>query len=122
MHPALKLFCILWLFMGALLTTIGFTQGIIPFGLIGLLLAGLSISGILGYRAAPMGLTFFWGSIFLAWIVLFLMGKAGPISRAILPCAAAFVFAFIAFLCGENPAAEDAPETQPEAEAEPGEN
>lgn len=102
MHPALKLFSILWLFMGALLTAIGFTQGFVPFALIGLLLVGLSISGILGFRAAPMGLTLFWLSIFLAWIVMFFLGKAGPISRALLPCLASGGFAFVAFLCGES--------------------
>jgi len=118
MHPALKLFCILWLFMGALLTTIGFTQGLIPYALIGLLLGGISISGILGFRAAPMGLTLFWLSIFLAWIVMFLMGKAGPLSRAWLPCVAAGGFAFVAFMCGEDPNELSAGETESNDDSE----
>lgn len=106
MHPAIKLFCILWLFMGALLTTIGITQALFPFMLIGLLLGGLSISGILGFRAAPLALTLFWLSIFVAWVVMFLMNKAGPLSRVWLPCLAAGGFAFIAFMCGEDPPEE----------------
>jgi len=107
MHPALKLFCVLWLFMGAMASAVGFRNGVIEVALIGLMLTIFSVSGILGLRAAPMALMFFWLSMLLCYVVLFLTGRVVDLPRAIFPCLMFIGFAFVCFLCGEAPPAAD---------------
>lgn len=116
MHPALKLFCILWLFMGAMAAAVGFKNGIPQWGLIGLVLAGFSVSGIIGFRPAAAALMYFWLSMLLTYTVFFAMGKTGGFARTAFPCLMFIAFAFVSFLCGEAPPTNEA-SNGPEASA-----
>lgn len=118
MHPALKLFCILWLFMGAMAAAVGLQTGAAEYGIIGVVLAGLSISGIVGFRAAPSALMFFWLSMLLCYIVLFATGRIVDLPRAVLPCLMFLAFAFVSFLCGEPMPSEEDTGENPESQAD----
>jgi len=119
MHPALKLFCILWLFMGAMAAAVGFKQGVPQYGVIGVVLTIFSISGIVGFRAAPTALMIFWLSMLLSYLVQFVAGGTGGFTRVLLPSLMFIGFAFISFLIGQPPPTEETPS---DGEAEPQES
>lgn len=109
MHPALKLFCILWLFMGALASAVGLKSGVPYVYAMGIPLVLLSITGILGMRVAPFGLMMFWLSLVVVTVGLGLFGKMPSLGRAAMLCGLFLFFALISFVCAEDP-----PEPEPE--------
>jgi hypothetical protein len=119
MHPALKLFCILWLFMGTMGAAVGFKNGVPQYGIIGVVLAGFSISGIIGFRAAPAALMYFWLSMLLTYIVMFATGNLEGFTRAVFPCLMFIAFAFVSFLCGEPMPTEEPSDDSAASEKQP---
>ena len=103
MHPALKLFCVLWLFMGALASAVGIKAGVPYVYAMGIPLVLLSISGILGMRVAPYGLLMFWLSLVVVTIGLTLMGHMPSLGRAAMLCVLFLFFALVSFICAEDP-------------------
>lgn len=114
MHPALKLFCILWLFMGALASAVGLKAGVPYVYAMGIPLVLLSISGILGMRVAPFGLMMFWLSLVAVTIVLAVLGKMPTVGRSVILCLMFLFFALVSFVCAEDP-----PEADPESGEDP---
>lgn len=103
MHPALKLFCVLWLFMGALASAVGIKSGVPYVYAMGIPLVLLSITGILGMRVAPFGLMMFWLSLVGVTVVLTIMGQMASLGRALILCFLFLFFALVSFICGEDP-------------------
>jgi hypothetical protein len=117
MHPALKLFCILWLFMGALASAVGLKSGIPYVYAMGIPLVLLSITGILGLRVAPFGLMMFWLSLTGLTVVQAIMGQMPSFARALMLCVLFLFFALVSFICAEDPPGDE--EEHPTAEPTP---